>query len=197
MRKLIYVIFLLVSMVFLSGCNNAAVTEYREELQSTADEMLTIAADAEDILNMYASVWSHSIQSRGSITVSEMANITGLNESEVREHFVINSIGNIPDDFSTNVQSMVSYYKTTGKLDEIEMTSEDIKKKISELNNPPEGYTDVYNELLDMYIYIEEYTGLALNPTGSLQSFNDNREQLTSDILGKYTRIEVVMPSEE
>ena len=197
MKKLLYAFLLFFSLIVLTGCNDETTAEYRTDLQSVADDLLANAAEAEDVLNQYAHIWKFSIESGTAIGVKDMANEIGLDEEVIREHFQLNSIGNVPGDFSINVNSLKGYFQSIGILDEIEQTSEDIKKKINELNNPPKGYEEVYDEVLDMYILVEEYTELALNPTGSLQSFNDTRGQLSNEILSKYKRIEVIMPSEE
>lgn len=194
MKKALFSFIIIV--LFLVGCGNKAAEEYKTSIQEVADNILENSSKAESILNQYASVWSYSIESKGAIPVENMAAKTGFEQSDIEEHFEINSIGNIPDDFSSNIHSMISYYTSNGDLAEIEEASKEIKEKINELNNPPTEYEKAYDEVLDMYTYSEEYIGLALNPTGSLQSFNESRNQLTNDILSKHKRIEAVLPSE-
>ena len=181
----------------LAGCNSEETTSYRSDLQSVADKMLENGATVETLLYQYSKVWSYSIESKGAIPVQEMMALTGFSEDTVRDHFEINGAGNITDDFSTNIHSLNLYYVSIGSLEEIEEASKDIKSKITELNEPPEGYEKVYGEILDMYTYSEEYIEMALNPNGSLQSFNQNKNQLSSDILSKHKRIEATMPSDE
>ena len=64
------------------------------------------------------------------------------------------------------------------------------------MNNPPKGYEKVYDELLDMYTFSEEYLEMALNPSGSLQSFNEDKNRLSSDILSQHKRVEATMPND-
>ncbi|WP_164219299.1 hypothetical protein [Virgibacillus sp. YIM 98842] len=188
-------LFIMLFSGLLIGCNSQAA-EYGEGLQDVADQMLDNAAKAEEILNQYAVVWDHTIQSGGAIPVSEMSTITGLEESVVRGYFEVNNIDNIPDDFSNNIHSLNAYYNDSGDLDHIEKTADEIKNKINELNDPPEEFEKTYDELLDMYTFYTEYVDMAFNPDGSLQSFNEKVNQLSSDIAGKYKRIEAVMPNE-
>lgn len=190
MKKVVSLLFV---VLILSACGKNA-EEYKAELQGVVDRMLENTADAEEIVNSYSDVWRHSIESRGAIPVAEMAATTGLEQDVIQEYFVINPAGNIPDDFSLNVQSLNSYYQESGDLERIKETSDEIQNKINALNNPPSEFEKVYDEVLDMYTYAEQYIEMALNPTGSLQSFNEEKNQLTSEILGKHKRIEAIMP---
>jgi len=55
----------------------------------------------------------------------------------------------------------------------------------------------VYDETLDMYSHTEELIEMALNPSGTLQAFIENKSQLSSDITSKNKIIEAIMPSKE
>ncbi|MCR6116613.1 hypothetical protein HXA31_19995 [Salipaludibacillus agaradhaerens] len=194
MKKILFVSLLLISLFTLIGCNSQAA-EYKSDIQSVADKMLDNASEAEIILDKYSSVWDYSIKSSAAIPVEEMVQVTGFDPSDIENHFVINAAGNIPDDFSTNIYSVNSYYEESGALGEIENEANEIKEKVNELNNPPKDFEKVYDELLDMFTYTEEYIEMALDPSGSLQSFNEEKNQLSSDIASKHKRIEAVMPN--
>ncbi|WP_405103154.1 lipoprotein [Oceanobacillus sp. FSL H7-0719] len=197
MKRTFLFLIILISSLTLVGCGNKAAEEYKTNIQEVADDILENSSKAESLLNQYASIWSYSIKSKGAIPIEDMVAQTGLDEGTVMEHFVISYGDFITDDFSTNIYSMVSYYTETGELEEIEEKSKKIKSKINELNNPPSDYEKVYDEILDMYTYSEEYIGLALNPSGTLQDFNDSRNQLSNDILSKYKRVEAILPNED
>jgi len=197
LKKVSFVLLLSVSLIALVGCGNKKSAEYRADLQDVASKLLDNSAKTEEILDQYATVWSYSIKSKGAIPVQEMSTLTGFEQDVIEEYFEINTAGNIPEDFSTNIHSLNTYYEGTGQLEEIKNTSDDIKNKITELNEPPTEYEKVYDEVLDMYNLSEEYIEMALNPNGSLQSFNEDKNQLSNDIVSKYKRIEVIMPSED
>lgn len=197
LRRL-FVLLITISLFVLVGCNSSsAAKSYGPDLKEVADMMLENAAEAEDVLNKYIDVWRFSIENRSAIPVDAMVNETGFSHDVIEKYFHINAAGNIPNDFSLNVHSLVDYYKDTGKLEEIENTAKEIKSKISELNNPPDEFKKAYDEALDMYSFSEEYVEMALNPSGSLQTFSEKKSQLTSDIISKHKRIEVLMPSKE
>jgi len=192
------------SLFILAGCSNSEkVAEYRSDLQTVTDEMLNNASAAEELLNQYATVWSYSIESRGGITVEDMAKETGLSDRIVFEHFtdsdyeVVHLGERITGGWQGNIQSLKNYYSASGKLDEIEELSSEIKSSIKDLNNPPEGYEKAYDEVLELYTLAGEYTQMAINPSGSLVTFNQDRGQLSTDIVSKVKEIEVIMPNEE
>lgn len=196
-NKTFFLLLLTISLLALAGCGGKKTEEYKKDLESVASSMLENAAKAETMLNQYAAVWSHSIESKGAISIEDMAVVTGLETRDIEEYFTLNSIGYIPDDFSTNIHSLNRYYEGSGQLEEVEGKSKEIKNKVSELNDPPKDFEKVYEEVLDMYNLSEEYIDMAINPSGSLQSFNEDRKRLSNDILSKYKRIEVIMPNKD
>lgn len=194
MKKLIPTLFLLI-FILLTGCSGKNTTEYKSEVQNVADKILENSAEVEKILDQYSSVWDFSIKSNGAILVEEMAVKTGLDLATVKKYFTINAAGNIPNDFSLNVFALKSYFEDSGELNKLKETADEIKETISKLNDPPKGFEKVYDELLDMYTYAEEFLEMALNPSGSLKEFNENKNQLSSDILSQYKRVEATMPN--
>lgn len=193
MKKVLITLF--VCALFLTGCNSSNKSEYGNDLKNVAVEILENSAKAEELLNGYSKIWRFSIESGSAISVSDVALEIGLDEDDIRKYFELNNAGNVPGDFSINVGSMQQYYRATGRLDEIEEASDDIKSKVSKLNNPPSEYEKAFDEVLDMHIYSEEYIGMAIEPNGSLQTFNESRNQLSSEILGSYKRIEALIPN--
>lgn len=195
MKKLLFV-FLLIAFV-LYGCGSANATEYRENVQDVSKQIIDNSNDIETLLGYYSVIWNFSIENSNPIPVEFMANFTGIDEATVREHFEINAAGNVTNDFSSNVNSLKSYYQSIGDIGQIEGVSDEIQNKVSELNDPPSEYEKVYEELLNLYDLSEEYKEMLINPTGSLQSFNEETNRLSSEITSKYKRIEVIMPNED
>lgn len=188
---------LVVLCMFLVGCsgdNNSE--EYRTEIQNVADKIMENSENAEKIVDQYIKIWDFSIENRrSSISVSDMADKTGLDEETIKRHFKINAAGNIPADFSLNVMALHSYFEESGEIAKLKETAEEIKGKINELNNPPEEFEKVYDELLDLFTHAEELLEMAIDPSGSYNDFTAKRNQLSSDITSQYKRVEVTMPS--
>ncbi len=79
-----------------------------------------------------------------------MVDKTGLSENDIREYFQINPAGNISKDFPSNIYFLNAYYEGIGELKEIRNKSDEIKNKVSKLNNPSSDYKKAYDELLDI-----------------------------------------------
>lgn len=185
---------LLIVIIALIGCGNSK--EYKMSLIDVSDDMMDNAEEVEIILSSYVDVWSYSIKSGGAIPVDEIVSVTEFSESEVEDIFEVNEIGNIPNDFSTNIYSLNDYYEKEGILEDIENANNKAKEEISELNDPPKDLKEAYNELLDMYEYTKEYSEMAVNPNDSFDSFTKKESELSDDITSKRNRIEVLVPNE-
>lgn len=192
-RLLVGVVCVVLVLSCLAGCGPTE-SKYRSDLENLTEEMLDNAARAEEIITQYATVWSYCIKSKGAIPVKEMSAITGLDHDIIVEYFAINAAGNIDHDFSPNIYSLKKYYEGHGEIRQIEKTANDCKDKIAKLNKPPAKFEKVYDEVLDMYTYTEEYIQMALDPEGSLKSFNDDKSRLSGEISNKYKRIKAIMP---
>lgn len=197
MRKLYSVLIFSFCLLVLVGCSDKKSSEYRASLKNVADEITANASEVEVILDKYSTVWSYSIKNRSPVGIDSMAQAVNLDRSMIEKYFEINPANNVSNDFSSNIHSLLAYYEGEGKISSIKEASESIKNKIIELNNPPTEYEKAYNEVLDMYSLSEEYTEMALNPTGTMQTFNENKNRLSGEIIGKHKRIEVVMPKEK
>lgn len=191
MKKVLFALLLV--FFVLSACGNKK-EEYKNNLQSSVDKMIETSIEAEGLIDNYAKVWNYTIKSKGAIPVASMAFTAGISEDDVKEHFPLNRANNIDKDFSTNINSLKSYYEDDGVIGELEKSLGEIKELISELKNPPEEFKEVYNETLDLYNLSDEFIRMAINPSGSLQDYNSDSKRLTSDLLNKKKRIDVVMP---
>ncbi|KGX89227.1 hypothetical protein N784_02360 [Pontibacillus litoralis JSM 072002] len=65
------------------------------------------------------------------------------------------------------------------------------------LNAPPEKYQESYDTAFELYSLYETYTSLALEPSGSLMSYNDEARKLTSELETKIKEFEVKLPNEQ
>jgi|SRR5690625_453665 len=194
--KRIFILILFLLLLVFTGCGNKEKeTEYGEDVNVAIEEILDNTSFAEGLLNKYADLWSYSIESRGGISVEDAAKLLDLSESTILTYFTVDyNSSTIYSGWQSNITSLQDYFKKSNRLKRLEETSSEIKKQIKELKNPPESYKKVYDELLEMYTLEEEYIQMALNPSGSIVSFNEDRRQLSDDIISKHNKIEVLMP---
>ncbi len=186
------IFILIVTLIMLSGCGINA-EEYEADLKDAADQMLEESEQVLSILDQYTSIWSFSIENRSAIGVNEVASFTGLSEDEVKEYFEINSMGNVTNDFSSNVHSVKGYFDD--QIDGLEKNAKNIKEKVSELKDTPKDYEKSYDELLDLYDLYEKNNEMMHSPSGTLQEFNKDKNELQNEIKSKHKRIDVVIPN--
>jgi flagellar basal body-associated protein FliL len=181
-RKTKWILLSLVLLIVL-GCSGAGyaaygfwkakeqeISNYHNELMSVAHYIISSAAIAEEIGNQYAVVWKQAINSKYGITVNNKLAVT----------------------FSQAVE-----YKREELIDEIEELLKDRKlldERMRSLNKPPSQYQKAYDALIQMYISYTEYVELADSPSGSLVSFNEKRDQISSGLIGKYNEFKVLVP---
>ncbi|MBD8006418.1 hypothetical protein [Bacillus norwichensis] len=193
--------FLAIFILFwgLIGCSNKASgkSEYRADLQSVVDDIMDNAANAENMVSTYADLWSFSINKSGQMKIQDIADKLNLSKSEVIDYFEILEFTDVViGGYSGNIRSLNKYYTETGKIEELEDASNEIQNKIKKLNNPPEEYVKVYDKVVELYTLAEELKEMAISPNGSLVTFNQQRGQLSNDIVSKYKEIEVILPNE-
>ncbi|MCG1020788.1 hypothetical protein [Sutcliffiella horikoshii] len=207
MKKVL--MFVLLLLLVLGGCGNQGVnsnekvesneekeSKYGEDLDLIVNQILENSSKAEEVVNTYAFIWNNSINSY--VTLDDVKTKLGIEENKVREYFEMSGYGGssniLIDDFNKNLASLSKYYSDTGKIQELESASEAIKANLKELNNPPETYKNAYNEVLEFYTLANEYIQLATNPAGSLITYNQSRNQLSTEVIGKFERIQIIMP---
>lgn len=200
MNKLYLLFITLLFTVVLVACGNneEEKLQYGSDLLDVTEKILENASNVEELLDQYANVWRYSIETTGGIKVEDLVQRTGLEETTVVEYFVepnfTGSYDTIYAGWESIVRSMHYYYSDTGKLDDLNDLSEEIQSEIQALNNPPEEFKQVYDEVIELYTLGEEYIQMAINPSGSLVSFNEDRNRLSTDIVSQVNRIEAIMP---
>ncbi|CAM3734568.1 hypothetical protein GCM10009865_14360 [Aeromicrobium ponti] len=191
----------LIILVIITGCSSSPTKveedntdDYEIDLQKVVSLMLTQSVSAEEMIGIYSEVWSTSID----ITIddSAMASILNIEYYDVPKYFKSDDRGYIA--FQGNFEKALSktqyYFKKPGKSGEIESNREEVTELIKKLNDPPEKYKDAYDIAFEMYSLYEKYITFALSPSGSLMTYNQEANKLSSDLVTKVKEFEVKMP---
>jgi hypothetical protein len=72
-----------------------------------------------------------------------------------------------------------------------------LKVSMEKLTDPPTKYKDTYNDLVTLYSSLSELSNMATNPSGSLQTYRQNLNDLTSKVNSTFSEIEVRNPGIE
>jgi hypothetical protein len=199
MKKKLFIAFLILLFI-LTGCNSQKEKDYETDLISVVNEMLSQAAEAEKMINIYIKVWNDSIEmtldkerlarSMG-ITIADVDNYIGEPADNVFKYYAFEG------DFDSAIKCVSKYYENTGKNDELASNRNKIAEKIKELNDPPEKYKKSFDIAFELYSLYEKYTDMAISPSGSLVSYSQQGRELSSEIISKYKQFEVMLPNKK
>lgn len=201
-RSLIASVFVLSLLVGLCGCGNSSEPvssemsstastesttteeEYLEQLKLAQYSMLSIGAEAEGVCNLIKSIWYDAIFDEYSFETA----LYVYGERNFKE-----ALSKEPNDFNTalGLYFQSEDYKTA--VSKIEEGRIDVARTLKELKNvesPPELYQDAYELVLEMNEYYEDLIGL-VEPTGSLQDYNDAFVAADSEFIDLYEKLEI------
>ena len=98
-------------------------------------------------------------------------------------------------DFNEWIEDKRQEFLKDGSIETLSMTKDYVSKKLKKLNNPPNKFKDAYETAVEMFGYYDEFTSLAIQPSGSLQSYSQKTTNLYSEISKIYKQFEVRMPN--
>ena len=62
---------------------------------------------------------------------------------------------------------------------------------MKDMKNPPDEWTEAYDELRSFYDAYTEFTNLVVSPTGSLQDYSTNFNNLDSKVSNEYNKMKM------
>ena len=151
----------------------AKLNEYKENLGVAAVNIIGYSLIAGIICEQYSTVWKDSIDARYGITVN------GKKAYDFNE-----AISYKREELSKTIKTLHEKKDETDKIMKL-------------LNNPPAEYQKAYDALVQAYIVFTDYVSQADSPTGSLLTFNQKKNQLSSDIMKKFNEFKVLIPNME
>lgn len=170
--------------IYISGSNRAAALEaearenYIQTMRTARYAMLSGAADAEATCNLISSVWHNSIYKK---TDSTTDRYTKLN-------------GKFYDDFNNALSALFRSDEYKDQVGAIKADRTVVDNYMQELQNPPDGLETAYNTLCDMYEEFTSLTSMAINPTGSLQTFNQSFSSYDNAFMRYYDKLGTQIP---
>lgn len=129
------------------------------------------AVKAESMLNDYSSVW-HDVIFNGSV------NING-NEATTIDDAIMYQSG---------------IFDSNGDNDALSSDETKIYSEVKELNNPPKGYKEYHDLLINLYETYNQFADLALSPTGTYNSFTTKFNDMDSKIAKEQDDINIRLP---
>lgn len=196
-RKPLFLVFALVVVaivavavgIFVSNSKKAAALEaeareaearenYIQTMRTARYAMLSGAAEAETACNLISSVWHNSIYEKSDITTDKYTKKNGK----------------FYDDFNDALSALFRSDEYKDQVSAIKADRTTVDNYMHELQSPPDGLETAYNTLCDMYEEFTSLTGLAINPTGSLQTFNQSFSSYDNALIRYYDKLGTQIP---
>ncbi|MEA4921051.1 MAG: zinc ribbon domain-containing protein [Clostridiaceae bacterium] len=152
--------------------------EYAENLDTVTYTMLSGASDAESAGNLIKSVWYNTIYEKSDSSTNKY---TRSNNGQVSYY----------NDFNDALQNLFSDSTFKQKIQSISDNQDSVNDMMKKLTNPPEEYKDAYTALKDYYDAYISLTNLAINPTGSLQTYSSSFNSADTDVSNCYQAMQI------
>ncbi len=144
---------------------------YNNQLGLTAVNILLQSKLADTMCQKYATDWNNAIDLSSSLN----------------------------DDASSTINNFISLdengYEIDGTMAKLKSSKQKIDTEMQSLVTPPSKYQQAYNQVLQMYNSYTKLESEAESPQGSLIEFNQNVNQLSSEIIAKSNDFRVSLPS--
>lgn len=98
------------------------------------------------------------------------------------------------EDFNIAIATVYASDETQEALSYIEANREAIDGFMAQLKSPSDEFREVYEEMNELYDVYYDLTALALNPTGSLQTYSNNFAEYDSEFSKQYDKVERLIP---
>lgn len=153
--------------------------KYIEDIRALMTTLLTDGIEAEDYLGLVDRVWYNTIYKKS--------------DEETDEYTKKDGVWN--EDFNDSLSKVyaIKFFEISSLDSSVETTGEELKK----LNNPPEEYKDIHENLLSLYVSYESYINFAKDPSGSLMTFRESANSKADKFLEDYNKLKAIMPEVE
>lgn len=167
--------------ILLCGCGESSKAEetYALNLNSVATEMLGGAALSEYLCNKTSQVWYNAIYDK-------------TNTETII--FVKDADGDGNVDFNDALTNLYAFEAIVDIVDKLKENKQTVDELMKELATPPEKYATCYSTITELYKTYSTFTSLAIQPTGSYNSYTEDFKKLDSDFNSTYDLIKTQLP---
>ncbi len=153
------------------------VEAYGSNLEMATYSMLLGASDAESCGNLIKQVWYNAIYGK---------------RDEATDKYTV-SKGLIVSDFNIALGNLFSDTDFQKKINSVEENQKSVNSLMKELKDPPEEYEDAYESISELYDAYISLTNLAVDPSGSFQSFSDSFNAADTETLNCYKAMKLYL----
>ena len=149
--------------------------EYAVNLYNATYTMLQGCADAENACNLIQKTWSNAIWEKSDKETNKYTKPKGVFVSDFND-----ALGNLFADEDFKKQ-----------LSEIVENQNQVTAYMKALQSPPKKYEKAYNKITEFYETYLQFTNMAINPDGSLNSFAEDFEKIDKKSMKIYEEMQV------
>lgn len=170
----------LAALLVKQNSEKKARAEYIADLNDFLLSSLSGAAEAENLCNLTYNVWYDTIYENYR---AETAPYTKIN-------------GTFRDDFNDSLITLYADDSTIETISEINSNRTIVDEIYKRLSNPTDEFQSCYAVVDEMYSAYHQLTELAINPSGTLQSYRENFGQYDNAYMEQYNKLGLLIPEE-
>lgn len=183
-KKMIRFLIMFVSFVCLAALviilfKNKQKNDYIDRLNDVYEIVIIGASDAEDLCNLTQRVWRNCIFEDFDLETNKYTRTTHGYHS----------------DFNQALRALYEDEKTIEEVKAIKANQLTMEIKMNQLKKlPSDKFEKIYSTLNDLYNAYMSLTGLAINPSGTLQSFSQNVNVYVEKFIESYRTFKMQIP---
>ena len=165
--------------------DNKEKQEYEESYNTYVDNIKKIqvlmysgASEAESLCNLTIRVWANAIYEDKDDTTDKY--------TRPRGYFV--------SDFNEALANLYADSSTQSKIESIEKNQASVRDWMKQIQNPPVGLEKCYDTLSSLYEDYKVLTDLAINPSGSLSTVSDKKNEVITDFIATFETLDTQIP---
>jgi hypothetical protein len=163
---------------------------YINNIEKASLLMIAGGTHAEKLMNLTGKVWYNSIYKQSDaetnqFTIESYYYKPSKNEYEAYEFL---------DDFNDALGNLFSHDSTQKTIEAITTSQESLLELAKAMQNPPEGFERVFDTFSNMYTAYISMSDYAINPTGNLTSFGQEKTKRIDRFLELYKMMQTQIP---
>lgn len=160
----------LITYGIITLINSNRAKDYSENLSGTVVLMLANASECESMCNTISTTWRNAI----------FDDYDKYNKGYL--------------DFNQALQNLFDDSTIKTEIESIKNNDDTIAESIRSLQDPPNEFKDIHNDILELYGDYQGLVSQATNPSGSLQSYNSDVNNKVSEFMKNYNKIQAKLP---
>ncbi|HHX60607.1 MAG TPA: zinc ribbon domain-containing protein [Epulopiscium sp.] len=158
---------------------------YGTNIELLMSEIISSGAEAEGLINLTYKVWYNTIYKKSDPETDKYTKKDDTREKD---------FGDWETDFNKSLVRLFRNLDTKEKIENINLSEDRIEEIMRELKNPPVEYNRSYEILLELYSAYQGISDLAINPSGNLQSFGEDKKEKIGKFVELYNKLETQLP---